>query len=533
MEPRTLKLECSITEQEEKIFNLLLEVNNRYKAGCVLRVAGGWVRDKVLGDHSDDIDIAIEGGTGADFSSLIVRYQAEIGQETRSIGLIRVNPAQSKHLETATTHIFGTAIDLVNLRSEEYTESTRIPSVKHGTPLEDAKRRDFTINALFYNLHTKLVEDYTSGIPDLRNKIIKTPIDPSITFTDDPLRLLRCVRFAARYDCTVDEPILEAAKQPGILSTLNKKVSRGRIGIEIRKMMSSRHPSRAVSLLNEFNLLGIFQNSKVDKKGKVTEGEPLQFSKEQINCSISIMKYLENNYCHDDQQMPTELSLAALFTPYVGSIVSSYSLEKLLIGTISHGFQLPKKLVEHAHLIIQNSCAMSGLWSTLPLDLRSLEDKKTLYKKDNGEVKHSTRVCLCVGMHGAVEKNNKEITNVFWKECVSLSYAAREPFIDCKYTPDDVVMYVNNDAFLSSVPRVVPTVPADTIRLSLSLKGPAIKEGIDKTLVYQFEYPSSSTEDVMSYLKHIYKDVDVQVPKKKNKKTKHIVNTDIKRQKPV
>jgi tRNA nucleotidyltransferase (CCA-adding enzyme) len=105
-------------------------------------------------------------------------------------------------LETATARFMGLELDFVNLRSEEYTESSRIPdSMKFGTPKEDAERRDLTINSLFYNLHTEVVEDCTGmGIEDIRNGIIRTPLDPMKTFIDDPLRVLRAVRFAARLD---------------------------------------------------------------------------------------------------------------------------------------------------------------------------------------------------------------------------------------------------------------------------------------------------------------------------------------------
>eukprot|EP01060_Flectonema_neradi_P018028 TRINITY_DN24846_c0_g1_i1.p1 TRINITY_DN24846_c0_g1~~TRINITY_DN24846_c0_g1_i1.p1 ORF type:complete len:535 (+),score=109.45 TRINITY_DN24846_c0_g1_i1:77-1681(+) len=528
-EPKTMPLSCPLTEQEERIFKLLLEVNERFDAGCVLRVAGGWVRDKVLGNHSDDIDIAIEGGTGAQFSEKIIQYQDEMGQETRSVGLIRINPEQSKHLETATTHIFGTAVDLVNLRSEEYTSSTRIPTVRHGTPLEDARRRDFTINALFYNLHTKMVEDYTSGISDIQNKIIRTPLDPLVTFTDDPLRLLRCVRFSGRFNCEVDTAIKVAARQPGILAALNRKVSRGRIGIEIKKMMSSITPSKAVRLLKEFQLLEVFQNSKVDKKGKVIEGEPVPFTEENINDTITVLEGLETTSVIP---MSPELSLSALFAPYVFSLPSSVSLERLLLGTISHGLQLPKKLVEHTQIIIQNSFLMKGIWTARDLDLTSLEQKQQPPKQE-GHLPTSQRVSLCTGMHGAVEKNNKEVTNTFWKECLFLSYYLSKGRGACDFSPDGVLASVEKCDFLSSVPLLKPTTPADRIRLELSLKGPAIKEGIDQAFIYQCEYPSASADEIMGYLKRIPMKSSVKPPAKQKNKTQPVKATaNIKSQKP-
>ena len=98
---------------------------------------------------------------------------------------------QSKHLETANVRVLGVFIDCVNLRSEAYTEDSRIPSITFGTPQEDALRRDFTINTLFYNVSTMQIEDFTGkGLTDLRDKIIRTPLPAYVTFKDDPLRVM-------------------------------------------------------------------------------------------------------------------------------------------------------------------------------------------------------------------------------------------------------------------------------------------------------------------------------------------------------
>jgi tRNA nucleotidyltransferase (CCA-adding enzyme) len=126
---------------------------------------------------------------------------------------VAANPEQSKHLETGTTRIMGLECDFVGLRSETYADS-RIPDqVQLGTPEEDAARRDLTINSLFYNVHSRQVEDFTqSGLSDLENRIARTPLPPIQTFEDDPLRVLRCIRFASRFDLTIAQEITEAIK---------------------------------------------------------------------------------------------------------------------------------------------------------------------------------------------------------------------------------------------------------------------------------------------------------------------------------
>lgn len=106
-------------------------------------------------------------------------------QQSAKIAVIQANPDQSKHLETARMRINETWVDLVNLRSETYTQESRVPQMEFGTPEEDALRRDFTINSLFYNINTGLVEDFSGrGLEDLEKGIIRTPLAAMETFLD-------------------------------------------------------------------------------------------------------------------------------------------------------------------------------------------------------------------------------------------------------------------------------------------------------------------------------------------------------------
>lgn len=183
------------------------------------------------------------------------------------IGIIKSNPEKSKHLETATLRLHDQEIDFTNLRSETYTNmihdaehASRIPSsISFGTPLQDAQRRDLTINALFYNIQTHSVEDHLeSGINDLVHGIIRTPLDPVVTFRDDPLRVLRTIRFAARFEFTPVPEIQGAIVQnPDIRVALEKNISRERIGEEVKKMLSEDKPSLAVKYMRDW---GIFSS---------------------------------------------------------------------------------------------------------------------------------------------------------------------------------------------------------------------------------------------------------------------------------
>ena len=225
-----------------------------------VRVAGGWVRDKILGKPSDDIDLAIENYTGVQFAELLREYRVSMGCPPQKIGVIATNPAQSKHLETACMRLEGLDIDLCHLRSHEVYTNSRIPdSVTFGTPLEDAERRDFTCNALFYNIETQQIEDWTGrGCTDLENGNLVTPLEPLTTFLDDPLRVLRAIRFAIRYNYTIASADT-IRSEPSIREALLAKVSRERVGKELEGMLSGKaaKPAAALRMIVDLGLADV------------------------------------------------------------------------------------------------------------------------------------------------------------------------------------------------------------------------------------------------------------------------------------
>ena len=241
-----------LTEEEQKLRQLLLDVSDYIAGqGCAkpeLRFTGGWVRDKLLGITSKDIDIGISSMTGYRFGTLMKQYLekstgfAKYGQDVVSgLAKIAANPEKSKHLETVTTRIMGLDIDLVNLRRETYVEDSRNPTMEFGTAEEDALRRDSTVNALFYNLSTAEVEDLTSkGLNDMDLKIIRTPLSPYQTFKDDPLRVLRCIRFASKLGYSIDIEAERSMSDTCIKEALRAKITRERVGLEIDKMLKGK-----------------------------------------------------------------------------------------------------------------------------------------------------------------------------------------------------------------------------------------------------------------------------------------------------
>ena len=234
----------------------------------VLRWTGGWVRDKLLGIQSHDIDVALSSMTGLQYGQAMqafmrdhgAKYEEEatkqgINPQVKDIHTIAANPEKSKHLETITTRMFGLDVDFVNLRKEVYDEKTRNPQMEFGTAEEDALRRDATVNALFYNLDTETVEDFTQrGLDDMEAKIIRTPLAPYQTFKDDPLRILRLIRFACRLGYEIESDAKDAMKDKSIHQALRLKISRERVGVEIGKIMAGPAPYTGLKYINDFDL---------------------------------------------------------------------------------------------------------------------------------------------------------------------------------------------------------------------------------------------------------------------------------------
>ena len=236
-----------------------------------------------------DIDITLDDCYGSEFASELNNWLTDHPNSAKhlgeySVGCILSNPDQSQHLETATMRLNNYWIDFVNLRAEEYSNhpnnESRIPNViRIGSPVEDAQRRDLTINSLFYNINTKKIEDYTGrGLVDLQLGMVDTPLTPLKTLLDDPLRVLRSIRFAARLRFNISNDLWNAASDPSVNIALGKKVSRERIGNEINLMLQSRDPARALELLINLGLINtVFPKptkSRSKKKSEVDdEGE--------------------------------------------------------------------------------------------------------------------------------------------------------------------------------------------------------------------------------------------------------------------
>ncbi|MBI5011027.1 MAG: HD domain-containing protein [Bacteroidia bacterium] len=259
----------------DKIFETLSKVVDAEKVEAY--VIGGWVRDSVLKrEHADkDIDIVVV-GSGID----IARKAA------RKFGT-GIKVSVFKNFGTAMFRFGEYEIEFVGARKESYTRGSRKPVVENGSLEDDQKRRDFTINALAVSLSSvnfgEMLDPF-HGLSDIENKIIRTPLDPDKTFSDDPLRMMRAIRFANQLNFTIEPDTFSSIKRN---AERIKIVSPERIVTELNKIILCTHPSKGFNLLDKSGLLRIILPALDNLKGVDTiEGKA---HKDNFHHSIKVL----------------------------------------------------------------------------------------------------------------------------------------------------------------------------------------------------------------------------------------------------
>ncbi len=227
---------------QNEVFKYIIQAAKEEKLETY--VIGGFVRDFLLNrDNKKDIDI-VAVGSGI-----------QLAQKVANLLPTKPKVQIFKTYGTAMLRYQEMEIEFVGARKESYTEDSRNPQVETGTLQDDQKRRDFTINAFAISLNEKNLGkllDPFNGIKDLKNKIIRTPLDPNITYSDDPLRMLRAIRFASQLQFTIEPKSLYAiAKNTDRLKIISKE----RIVTELNKILMSNKPSVGLRLLFETKLL--------------------------------------------------------------------------------------------------------------------------------------------------------------------------------------------------------------------------------------------------------------------------------------
>lgn len=277
----------SLTKKETIIFDLIKKARDSYLPGISLRVAGGWVRDRILGKLSDDVDIAVSGGNGISVANAVRKYDILKNEGKRTSDPYSVSLEKStdqsnrdsSSLMVGALSIDGIKVEFVPMRSEIYSSDSRVPKIiSSDDPKEDVKRRDLTINALYYNLDTGLVEDYVGGLQDLRNGIIRTPGDPLNILSEDPLRALRALRFMSQMNgFKLDERLADALGSEELKESYVKKVSPERARKEIEKIVTGKNPADAIRVLFSTNLyIPVFGHPSLNnfKNISMNQGNP-------------------------------------------------------------------------------------------------------------------------------------------------------------------------------------------------------------------------------------------------------------------
>ena len=227
---------------DQPVFHLVGSAADEIGRECY--VVGGYVRDIILNRPSTDIDF-VTVGSGIEVAKAVA---AKFGRKHCSLAVFKTyGTAQVKH--------HGLELEFVGARRESYHRESRNPIVEDGTLDDDQKRRDFTINAMAVSLNAdsygRLLDPF-DGIGDLERRIIRTPLDPDITFSDDPLRMMRAVRFATQLNFEIYSETKDAIKRN---CKRIKIITRERIAVELMKIVRAQHPSRGFRLLNECGLL--------------------------------------------------------------------------------------------------------------------------------------------------------------------------------------------------------------------------------------------------------------------------------------
>lgn len=226
---------------DKDIFHLIGDTADELNLDCY--VVGGYVRDLFLERPSNDIDVVVV-GSGIQVANAL---RKKMGR--------KANISVFKNFGTAQVKYKGMEIEFVGARRESYSHDSRKPIVEDGTLEDDQNRRDFTVNAMAIQLnraHFGELVDPFGGIEDLEDGIIRTPLDPDITFSDDPLRMLRCVRFATQLHFFIEDETFEAL---GRNAHRLKIISGERISEELNKTIKASQPSRGFVDLQRSGLL--------------------------------------------------------------------------------------------------------------------------------------------------------------------------------------------------------------------------------------------------------------------------------------
>lgn len=273
---------------DKELFHLISSVADRLGMECY--VVGGYVRDIFLERPSNDIDVVVV-GSGIEVAKAL---KQQLGKRAHLSVFKNFGTAQVKYWQQTKDGPQEIEVEFVGARKESYSHDSRKPIVENGTLEDDQNRRDFTINAMAICLNKsrfgELVDPF-NGIADLEDGIIATPLDPEVTFSDDPLRMMRCIRFATQLNFRIEDETFEGLER---MAERIKIVSGERIEVELNKIMMAPHPSTGLEYLQRSGLLNIIlpELAALD----IVEKRDGRAHKNNFYHTLEV---LENVCCHD------------------------------------------------------------------------------------------------------------------------------------------------------------------------------------------------------------------------------------------
>ncbi|SHG65584.1 HDIG domain-containing protein [Chryseobacterium oranimense] len=378
-------MKINLTQNKNlKLFKIIAEAAE--KNGQSVYIVGGYVRDLLMKrTASTDIDFVTE-QSGIELAQTVAR---DIDPKLKVSVFKTYGTAMIKYKDLE--------LEFVGARKESYTENSRKPEVEGGTLEDDQKRRDFTINAMAISLNKanfgELVDPF-NGVEDLEKGILRTPLEPAQTYSDDPLRMMRAVRFASTLNFVIEEKSLNAIKQE---AERIKIVSMERIMVEFNKIMMSKKPSVGLGLMEETGLLKLIIPELIELKG-VEEVEG-QTHKDNFYHTLEVVDNISENtdnlwlrwsaLLHDIGKAPTKKFVEGTGWTFHGHeflgskmVKTLFNRLKLPLGSDMKYVQKMVKLSSRPIALITDDASDSALRRLLFDAGEDLEDLFTLCKAD-------------------------------------------------------------------------------------------------------------------------------------------------------
>lgn len=323
-------------------------------------IAGGYVRDELLGLDPKDIDLVVEFPQGG------IKFAEWI---TKKLGIYRkgTNPVIYPKFGTAQFRLTGVnhkgqdlsdlEIEVVMTRKEQYTRGSRKPDVSPGSLKDDVDRRDFTVNSLLKDLSTGEILDLTGmGKSDLKKGVIRTPLDPDVIFTEDPLRMLRAIRFTVKYGWDLPLFMIKALKRN---SHMLKSISEERTMTELNKMMISKYPDKAIRLL-QMTGLNKYVAPELDSLKGMVQGK--QHTKDVMGHTLDVLKNVPNDLVTRISALFHDIGKATT-KEVIDNEIHFYTHEQVsadMAETIMKRLKYPNDIIKKVKTAIKNHMRTKG-----------------------------------------------------------------------------------------------------------------------------------------------------------------------------